>query len=169
MEEFKTAAGSYKSAADSLSEAMAIPGLSQAKQQLIEFYELLRNNKLNQFRDSLTTTMNSLLKEMKFGDEVSDLTKITNAKSHPNQKTSITPEQKATAQADIDRIMKAAEVLDKLKGDLKNAAPKDIIPKLIQMTLYMKEAGVLTQGTLDSFNRTSKGIWSFSGVHRSPC
>jgi hypothetical protein len=35
--------------------------------------------------------------------------------------------------------MKAAEVLDKLKGDLKNAAPKDIIPKLIQMTLYMKE------------------------------
>jgi hypothetical protein len=156
MEEFKTAAGSYKSAADSLSEAMAIPGLSQAKQQLIEFYELLRNNKLNQFRDSLTTTMNSLLKDMKFGDEVSNLTKITNAKSHPNQKTSITPEQKATAQADIDRIMKAAEVLDKLKGDLKNAAPKDIIPKLIQMTLYMKEAGVLTQGTLDSFNSLAK-------------
>jgi hypothetical protein len=151
MEEFKTAAGSYKSSADSLSEAMAIPGLSQAKQQLIEFYELLRNNKLNQFRDSLTTTMNSLLKDMKSGDEVSNLTKITSARSHPHQKTSITPEQKATAQADIDRIMKAAEVLDKLKGDLKNAAPKDIIPKLIQMTLYMKEAGVLTQGTLDSF------------------
>jgi hypothetical protein len=155
MDEFKTAAGSYKSSVDLLNEALEIPGLSKGKDQLVSFLQLLKNNELYKFSESIKATMEAVLLELDLQGRLDKLAPLT---VNPYSGAAIveSADEKAAREKQIDDILK----INSAYAALQNAAPDEFVQKLMQMTLYMRNAGVLSQGTLNTFKQlaTESGL-----------
>jgi phage-related minor tail protein len=155
MDEFKTAAGSYKSSVDLLSEALEIPGLSKGKDQLVSFLQLVKNNEFSKFSDSIKATMEAVLLELDLQGRLDKLAPLT---VNPYSGAAIveSADEKAAREKQIEDIYK----INSAYAALQKASPEEFVQKLMQMTLYMRNAGVLSQGTLDTFKQlaTESGL-----------
>jgi phage-related minor tail protein len=155
MDEFKTAAGSYKSSVDLLSEALEIPGLSKGKDQLVSFLQLVKNNEFSKFSDSIKATMEAVLLELDLQGRLDKLAPLT---VNPYSGAAIveSADEKAAREKQIDDIYK----INSAYAALQKASPEEFVQKLMQMTLYMRNAGVLSQGTLNTFKQlaTESGL-----------
>jgi hypothetical protein len=147
MEEFKTASGSYKSSVDLLNEALEIPGLSKGKDQLVSFLQLLKNNELYKFSESIKTTMDALLADLDLQGRLDKLAPPPTRNNKRGSGVSESPSVKAAREKQIEDIL----AVNSAYAALKNAAPDEFVQKLMQMTLYMGNAGVLSEGTLKTF------------------